>query len=114
MPPDDLTPEQQLRRLQLENANFRDTAAKLQTREILGDWLEGQLAAQLLHKIGPQGWYYEISNLSPRIRKELLKDAAGQGWLRPPRYLMLTITLQRGLVLTYAETLDHPPEPPAP
>ena len=114
MTPDDLTPEQRLRRLQAENANYKETAAKLQAREIMGDWLEGQLAAQLLHKLGPQGWAYEIAQLSPAIRNELLKDAAGQGWLRPPRFLMITITPQRGLVLTYAANMDNPPDPTDP
>ena len=108
MNPDALTPEQRLRRLQTENANYKETTAQLQEQETMKDWLQTQLTQLLLDKAGPQGLAWEIGRLSPAIQTEIYKDAQRQDAPPQPRFLILTVTREKGLVLTYANRLENP------
>ena len=112
MAPDDLTPEQELRRLQAENRNYKETAAKLQTKEIMSEWLEGQLSGLILQKLGPQLFAYELSELSPAIRREIQEDAKQRdGWRhRAPRYLVIAINHGNPMMeLIYTDELHSRP-----
>lgn len=107
--PDDLTPEQRLRRLQAENINFRQTNRKLTQQMDVTEWLLGQVAAHTLCKYGNQSLNYEIRQLPARAQQTVLQDARSKGHSTRPRYLVVTITAEKGVALTYTD--DRAPDP---
>ena len=109
--PDDLTPEQQLPRMKAENLNFRQTNRKLTQRVDMTEWLLGQVAAHIFYKYGAQSLGYEIRQLPARAQQTFFRDARSKGHSTRPRYLIVTITAENGVVLTCANDRSPNPQP---